>query len=262
MKRIYITFSGSAYDPTTARIVADAPRFGVDEVRVYDDHWLVEQEFYAENIWLWSTPRDRVPPHHGYPRGFGWFCWKPYVIMHALEHSDPGDIILYTDADTYPIQPLGVLFDECERIGGMMLFEAMGCPHNEWCKRDCFIVMGQDEERWRNVPHAVARFMLFKNGPWRNRQFLMEWLAYCLNPLAQTFEPSVILPEYPGLAEHRTEQAIFTNLAHKYGAKLYREACQYGNSSMTGQDLYPQLFVQEGCARERTLNGSRYRNIA
>ncbi len=40
-KRILITFSGAAYDNTTEIIVRDAPRFGVDEVRVYDDLWLM-----------------------------------------------------------------------------------------------------------------------------------------------------------------------------------------------------------------------------
>ncbi len=262
-KHILICFGGEAYDNTTEIIVRDAPRFGVDKVLVYDDAWLMQQEFYRLNSWLWT--------HHGdmqnNPRGFGWFAWKPFIIMHALQHyCAEGDVLLYTDADTYPIFDLTPIYQECVRIGGTMLFAAQGCLHAHWCKRDTFVVMGQDADAYggslRSRQHAVARFMLFEKGPWRVWQFLMEWLAYCLNPLANTFDPSVILPEYPELREPRCEQAILTNLAHKYGHKLYREACQSGEHVADDKDLYPQLFIQDGnCGDKNQLKGSRFRNV-
>jgi len=54
MRRIYCTFGGSQYDETIQRIVEDAHKFGVDEVRVYDDRWLMEQEFYRLNRWIFD----------------------------------------------------------------------------------------------------------------------------------------------------------------------------------------------------------------
>lgn len=256
MKRIYLTFSGSAYHATTAKIVHDAPRFGADEVVVYDDKRLIATEFWKLNGWLYNRP-DK---HGQNGRGFGWFCWKPFIILDALSRCEDGDIVLYTDADTYPIAPIGVLYDECAKRNGMMLFSAVGCWNTMWTKRDCLIVMGQDEPKYRDCQHAVARFMLFQKGPWRVSQFLMEWLTYCLNPTAQTFDPSVLAPEYPELHEHRTEQSIFTLLAHKYGEKLYREACQFGNSVPDDKDLYGQLFEQVGTPLPKTLSGSVFAN--
>lgn len=260
MKRICITFSGAAYTPTTRRIVEDAPKLGADEVLVYDDVWLMEQEFF------YSPEFQRIYTHKGVGnpnggRGFGWFAWKPFVIMDALKRCEDGDIVLYTDADTVPIAPFGMLYDECARRNGMMLFSAVGCWNSMWTKRDCLIVMGQDEPKYRDCQHAVARFMLFQKGRWRVQQFLMEWLTYCLNPFATTFEPSVLAPEYPELREHRTEQSIFTLLAHKYGEKLYREACQFGVHMPDDKDLYQQLFEQIGAALPKSLSGSPYRNV-
>jgi hypothetical protein len=265
MKRLYITFSGERYYETTKKIVECAPNLGADKVLVYDEPWLMKTDFYHQNQWIWRHHGDR----NNVKRGFGWFCWKPFIIMDALDRVIDGDIVLFTDADTFPISDFSMLYDICARDGGIMLFAAQGCLHQEWCKRDCFIVMGQDDPQYRFQYAGVARFMLFQKGPWKAKQFLIEWLTYCLNPLAQTFDESVIAPEYPEMKEHRTEQAIMTNLAYKRGIHLYREACGFGNDALkAGVDkhLYPQLFKQVGIDWPHEppfpLTGSVFANVA
>lgn len=266
MRRLYITFSGARYHGTTRKIVENAQKFGATQPSIiYDDIWITEHPFYTQNQWLWEHPGDR----QGVKRGYGWFAWKPVIILHTLEMMDDGDIVLYTDADTYPIHDLSTLYTTCHDEGGIMLFEAMGCDHQHWCKRDCFIAMGQDTDEYRFRLHGAARFMLFEKGPWRPKQFLCEWLAYCLNRNCQTFDPSVISPEHPELTEHRTEQAIMTNLAHRYNIPLHREACDFGNpailSGMRPNDTYPQLFKQVGVPwpypPPLPVTGSEFRNV-
>lgn len=254
MKRVYLTFSGAPYDKTTQQIVERGAVLGADEVRVYDDLWILDQPFYWMNAWLWGHPHKR---------GFGWYAWKPFIIWHALSTLHDGDVVLYTDADCYPIAPFGMLFDQCAKDGGIMLFAAESHRHFAWCKRDCFIVMGQDAPQYYDVPAGVARFMLFQKGPWLSTQLLMEWLTYCMNPLATTFDPSICGEEAPGFIEHRTEQAILTNLAHKYGVNLYREADQSGNGTTRDMQLYPQLFEQVNQESKVTADpvGSRYFNV-
>lgn len=269
MRRILITFSGAAYDHTTKEIVERTPGFGVDEVRVYDDKWLLEQEFYRLNKQWWSTPDTKYNIPGG--RGFGWFIWKPFLLLHALENAKIGDIVLFTDADTYPIADLGCIFERCT-MEQIVLFKAQGCRHENYCKRDTFIVMGQDDPIWRYRQHAVARFMLFQKGSWKVQQFLMEWLTYCLNPFANTFDTSRIHLqgmnhcsswEHAELYEPRCEQAILTNLAHKYGIPLHREADQSGKACESYEDTWmPRLFHQDGnCGDKNDLSGSAYRNV-
>ena len=234
MKKVYITFSGSLYEKTTKLIVDDGLKFGADEVKVYDDKWLLNQPFYNQNKWLWDHPHKR---------GFGWYCWKPFIVYHALQSLEDGDIVMFTDADCYPISNFSMLYEQCDKDGGIMLF-GTGHKHSTWCKRDCYIVMGQDSPDYYNVNQGVARFMLFQKGKWKSTQFLMEWLTYCVNPLATTFDKSVIGEEPHGFVEHRTEQAIMTNLAYKYKLKFYREACQSGSHLPNDKNLYQQLFFQ------------------
>ena len=164
MRRIYATFGGNTYDATIGKTVESGPQWGADEVWVYDDVWLARTEFRTHNAWLWDHPQTR---------GVGWFAWKPFVMMDALSRLEDGDTVLFTDGDTYPIAPFGVLYEEALKEG-VMLFAAEGCWNRRWCKRDCFICMGQDEPRYHDTQHAVARFFVFQKGRWKPQQFLIS----------------------------------------------------------------------------------------
>jgi hypothetical protein len=102
-------------------------------------------------------------------------------------------------------------------------------------------------------------------GPYKPRQLLYEWLTYAINPMSTTFEPSLLGPEPHDFQEHRTEQAILTMLALKYGYTLWREADQDG-AEFIGQPGqpgdFPQLFVQAHRGGPHPLGqGSRFRNV-
>jgi len=260
-KKIYITFGGAAYDKTTEKAIKNAYRFGADKILVYDDWWLqnTQKDFCEKNRWAFDHPHKR---------GFGWYIWKPYIIIDALNKANDGDIVLYCDADTYPTGDLSPLYAICEKRGGIMIFSAVGYFQRQWCKRDCFIVMNQDDPKYYDVPAGVARFMLFQKGSPVAKKFLDEWLMYTCDPRANTFDPSVLGPELAGFIEHRCEQAIMTNLAYKYGCRLFREACQLGNRYPYDKDLYLTLFHQEGSVagqhKNKTapvLGGSKFRNV-
>jgi len=142
-----------------------------------------------------------------------------------------------------------------------MFFTAHTHSNHRWCKRDCLIVMAQDQDKYKFTQAGVARFMAFKKGPWKPKQFLMEWLTYCVNPLATTFDKSVLGPEHPEFQEHRTEQAIMTLLCHKYGYKLHRECDDSGEPYPEDRDIYPQLFEQTRQGDGSNPDGSRFRNV-
>ncbi len=260
--RYLITFSGSDYDATTERIV-NGPH-GADEVYVYDDVWLAKQPFkhLRGNRWLWEHPVQRC---HGY------CAWKPFIILHALERCKPGDVVLYTDADAPPIASLAPIFEIAER-DGMWLSASQGHSQRKWCKRAAYLVMGHFMPLEEQA--GCARFCAFRAGEWHEKQFLYEWLTYSVNRFANSKDPSCLMPadhdgcEYPNelyeFQEHRDEQAILTNLAHKYQIKLHREADQTGEDVTwrhVDRELYGQLFEQVHSTRGNNGIGSKFRRV-
>ncbi len=260
MKKLLITFSGSRYDATTEAIVKNGITFGADEVRVYDDRFIIDKhlEFIRERADLFFDPKDddcntskcdngkrvfNLLKDCRYARGFGWFCWKPFVILDALERfCEPGDVVMYTDGDCYPIADLNPFFDYANEHGAM-LFAAAGLSQRHWCKRDCMAGMDMDSDFWRDKPAGNARYMLFKKNGGNSEDgypgeiLLDRWLDYASQKKLTTFELSE--NEYPelipnpatgrSLGQHRCEQAILTNLANWYGIPLHRPPCEDGN---------------------------------
>jgi hypothetical protein len=260
--RHLLTFSGAKYHDTTERIVEDAPRFGVDRVWVTDDYWL---RHYRPAYW------DRVRWFREHPgvRGVDWFCFKPFVIADVFRRLPPGDTLLWLDADTYPMHDLSALYETCKRDGGVMLFNVLGCRNGWYTKRDALIVMGADSPEYLEPFQAVARFALFEKGAaFPAEKFLGEWLGFTANPFANTFDASVLgPPEHEGFIENRCEQSVLSCLAVRYGVRLYREACEFGNGGKEDWDLYPQLFHQCGSHSYRPgytgdeTEGSAFRNV-
>lgn len=269
MRKVYITFTGSAYDDQTRRVVEDAQILGADDLWIYDEPWLIQGGFKRTNQWLWDHRGLKNP---GGGRGYGWFSWKPYVIRDALDRLRPGDQVLYVDADTNPVHDFSVLFDLCRKENGHLAFMATGREHalcnRQWCKRECFQCMGMDREVYWNSPAAVCRFMVFEKGAPTVDEFIDEWQRHCLCRQCQTFDndPKIQLPGVPSgdgphaaFREHRTEQAIYSLLCQRYKRRLYREACEFGNFCQQDWEYYPQLFHQLGEHGPQSERGSAFR---
>ena len=265
-RNLLVTFGGSAYDNIIGQTVERGPRLGADEVFVYDDYWLVneDRDFREQNAWLW----DHKGTHPNAPqgRGFGWYTFKMRILFHALDRMQAGDVVMYVDGDSCPIDRFDSLFDICRAEGGGMFFGACGHLHHWWTTKTCQIVMGLDgAEGTREKPvHAgVARFALFEKGKWKPMQLLAEWLAYSINPLCTTFEPGKLAGECADFHEHRTEQAVLTNLILKYGYPMHRELDQHNHFDVHPDDRYPVCFQQThtGGPVHDIGNGSRFRKV-
>ena len=255
MTRHLITFSGSDYDATTKRIVESAPWCGADEIYIFDDVWMFEQDFTKlhGNRWLWEHP---------HPRCVGFCAWKPFLLTYMFDRMKPGDSVVYTDADAPPVASLAPIFEIAERDGAW-LSASQGHKQSKWCKRDAYLTMGHSGPLEEQA--GCARFLALRKGAWREQQLLAEWLTYSCNRYANSKDPSVLSGnEYPDFEQHRDEQAILTNLAHKNKIKLHREADQTGEDPScfhVDRELYGQLFEQVHSTRGNNGLGSKYRRV-
>lgn len=166
--------------------------------QIYDDRWLKDNTPYPE----------KYPQIFNTAKGAGLWAWKPIIIEDALKTDE---WVLYLDASMIPHdhQTIRRIF---ENINDIAVVSDAEWVQRQWCKRDTFIIMGCDEERFYNAVHIMAGIIFVKRS---GLPFVQEWGKYCLDFHAISDEPSK-QKELPEFREHRHDQAILCNLATKY----------------------------------------------
>ena len=174
-------------------------------------------------------------------RGFGYWSWKPVVILEALKQMTEGEELLYVDAGCH-LNPNGKKrLNEYFQIlnntkQGILAFQAnppsrsnsslsydgrrlFDQPNYEWIKGDLldYFNVRNDKE----VTHSQAigsGIILFKKCDFSMR-IVKEWLEITLCRFDLVDDTPSVSPNLPGFIEHRHDQALWTLLCLKYGIK-------------------------------------------
>jgi len=147
-------------------------------------------------------------------KGYGFYCWKPYIVHREMCRLQDGDYLVYCDAGNEWISDMRVA------MRGMVqdiFFFSNGWRHADWCKMDCLaafkIMMDVD------APQVQAS-TFFVRVTTETRRFIQEWYAWSIMPGMIDNEPSK-LPNVSTFSEHRWDQSILCCLQIKYGYKLH-----------------------------------------
>jgi hypothetical protein len=153
------------------------------------------------------------------PRGFGYWLWKPYIILKELEQMSYGDVLVYCDCGNeinYHAR------DEFKRlidiIGKKQLIETSGGqPVRKWTKRDLLVQLNMDNDNILDqTQHQAGLTMYVKNDTILN--FVTEWYNLCENYHNIDDSPSDI-PNHPEFIENRHDQSVFNILTLKYNLR-------------------------------------------
>lgn len=179
-------------------------------------------------------------------RGFGYWQWKPLIVLDAMNQVDNGDIIVYVDSGNLIVKPLDYIIDHC-KANDITLFdnrdgEPTGRQHINciWTKRDCFTLMSCDTPAYHNAPQVNASYQLYKKTP-RVMEFLEEYKKWCSDDRVISDDPNTTLPNLNEFKDHRHDQSILTNLAVKHKISLLPDPSEWG-SSIPGRP-YDTLFL-------------------
>lgn len=197
---------------------------GFDGSYIYDRKWLEQTDFYRKNKKILDIKR-----------GGGAYLWKPYVILHTMNLINDGDVVFYLSAGSNYFGDLYVninsnitnvnLMDYLRLVMNekdIILTEGFGFKNSRMTKRDAFVLMNCDEEKYWEASQLHAGSIVIKKTK-QMVEIMEEYLMYCENENILTEMDNICgklnLPDYN---DHRYDQSVLTNLKIKYN--LYSEA--------------------------------------
>jgi hypothetical protein len=160
-------------------------------------------------------------------RGSGFWAWKPFVILKALEAAADRDVVLYCDAGRkYPYILLDTPLDPFVTWMDKNLQDIMpgvSIPWNGsmsvWTKHEAFACTGVDGEIIRNAEPIQASFSLWRNTK-TTKAFVREWLSWCVQRRLVSDDPSGGgKPESANFKAHRHDQSLLNLCCLKHGVK-------------------------------------------
>lgn len=204
MSFIFVTYSNHLFAERMHQQLDKADSLGM-KTRGYTREWLEQTDFYKQHQHILDQPR-----------GDGYWLWKPFVILDAVNQADPGDIIFYMDSgddyDPLVLDYVSAVIDP-DAPG---LLTSNGWPLRKFCKRDCYVYTGCDSQEYYNL-NILEAGISFWNVNESAKQALKIILEYTSNEVALTDIPNQSgLPELAGFIDHRHDQSILTLLSHKY----------------------------------------------
>lgn len=213
-----VSFSTTEFESFQNELVESAKKYGIESSISFKQSDIEGTDFFKENNKIFS-----------FPRGFGYWLWKPYFILEALSRLDFGDILIYADSGSLFIADPAPLIKICkENESGIVAFDTAPLTNKQWCKRDTFVLMNCDNPYFWNATHVIATTILFKKNAFVIN-FVKEWLNHCKQYHALTEAENIYGDNLEGFIKHMGDQPIFSILVRKHNLSTYRNPSQWGN---------------------------------
>ncbi len=202
----FVTLANEKYKRQQDRLVSIAGQSKkVRKIKPWSFEDLKQTNFYQENKHILDQPR-----------GCGYWLWKPYIILEQLNQPDPPDVVFYIDCGDIFNPEVFNYAEHAFQTNNCCLLLNGSYAMRFWTKRDCFVLMGCDSEKYWNQTMIEAGAEFWKNDG-QAKTVLNEWLTCCKDErLLTDIDNTCGLPNLDNFQDHRHDQCILTNLAIKH----------------------------------------------
>lgn len=223
MKKIFLSFADTRLQRSLKRIAQQAEAMGCyDAIIIATEHDL-NQGFRTRFV-------DRLRPE---VRGFGYWVWKPQIILQTLEGMDDGDILQYSDVGCWinPLgekrlheyfelvstEPSGVLAFQVKNTFDDPLLDHFSLPEHQWTKGDLFDYFASRGDEAISHTEQIGATVIFLKKCDTSRALLNKWLQVFEDDFGLADDSPSHSTNFDGFKEHRHDQSIFSILCKKYG---------------------------------------------
>jgi len=189
------------------------------------------------------------------PRGGGYWVWKYYFANRMLNEPNinDGDILIYSDSKMLFTNAVSNLVEVMNRdkIDVMTFWkpymtDTLMFDEKTWTKRDCFILMDADREKYTHSMQGWGGFYIYRKSEF-SRYFFNECLKYAVDYRVSTDSPNECgLPNYDSFKDHRHDQSILSLMAKKHNFYPYRYPTMgQFKSNICPIETFPDMIVDE-----------------
>jgi hypothetical protein len=193
-------------------------------------------------------------------RGFGYWVWKPQIILQTLEKMEEGDILQYTDAGCHlnkkgikrlheyfklaDLSETGILAFQSKLPDDKNLEKTLELWEKHWTKGDVFDYFGvRDKAKIYNT-EQVAGTALFVKKTNDSLRIIQKWLQPFYDDFSLTNDTPSKSPNFPGFIENRHDQSIFSIIV-KINNIPTISSFEYWQPDFTKLKNYPILALRD-----------------
>lgn len=211
------TFADSRMPQTLKRVGRQAVESGFfKDVYLYDEHSFSE-----------SFKKQFAQQLQRGVRGFGYWVWKPYVVLETLRKIPEQSILLYMDAGCH-INPRGreQLREWVERTAvsesGMLVADlGESCLESYYTKGDLLDFFGiRDCPELCLAPQRAATVFLLRKEE-KSIQLIRDWLSVFETRFSLVDDTPSQSPNLSGFIENRHDQSVFSILTKLRGIDVF-----------------------------------------
>lgn len=199
-----VNFASNGYEKARKLNTKSAYKQGADKVYEYTLQ-NIDSAFCKKNIKILEKKR-----------GCGYWLWKPYFIAKTLENAQENDWVVYADSGMYYRKNIKEYIAQLEEQSISFVSRTTKFKEKQYTKRDVFIELDCDEEKYTDSLQRAASVILVKSTE-ENRKIIKEWLEIAQNYHLITDETNRNgVFNYAEFIDHRHDQSIFSILCKKY----------------------------------------------
>jgi hypothetical protein len=216
MKKFYLNYADANFDKQKKFALRAAKLFGGFDKIIGLSPNDIDDEFF-----------NRFKKILEQKRGGGYWLWKPYVINKTLSKLAIGDYLFYSDAGAFFLKNVDILINELDKSNQDIMGFELPLIEEQWTKKELFLDLGCNEDRYINSNQMLASYMLIKKTD-KSINFFKEYLIHSCNEINITDKHIESLEQYDAYIEHRHDQSIFSLLYKKYNLRPFKDPSQLG----------------------------------
>lgn len=218
MDRIFLcSFGNSSYLSSLSRLRAQAEETG----------WFYRVECSTEKNLSAFFRQEAADLLKQEVRGFGYWIWKPQILLQCLQQMEYGDILLYTDAGCHINEVgknmfLAYIKEVKKHPSGFLVFGARkGSLERQYTKGDIFSYFGiqEDDDIYNSGQIHATTFFLRKDD---HTQKVVEcWKKVMMENRNLIDDSPSSTPNALDFKENRHDQSVFSILMKLNKAQIY-----------------------------------------